>query len=51
MHALIEAEAIQNFKTVNDVFRVIENDATPVIVKDDEAEQIKQGYEIGRAHV
>lgn len=44
MHALIEAEAIQNFKTVNDVFHVIENDATPVIVKDDVAEQIKQGY-------
>ena len=44
MHALIEAEAIQNFKTVNDVFHVIENDATPVIVKDDVAEQFKQGY-------
>ena len=44
MHALIEAEAIQNFKTVNDRFHVIENDAVPVIVKADVAEQIKLGY-------
>ncbi len=44
MQALIEAEAIQNFKTVNDRFHVIENDAVPVIVKADVAEQIKLGY-------
>lgn len=43
MQALIEAEAIQNFKTVNDRFHVIENDAIPVIVQDDVAERIKQG--------
>ncbi|RJW48700.1 CRISPR-associated endonuclease Cas3'' [Clostridiales bacterium TF09-2AC] len=44
MQALMEAEAIQNFKTVNDWFHVIENDAVPVIVKADVAEQIKLGY-------
>lgn len=44
MQALMEAEAIQNFKTVNDRFHVIENDAVPVIVKADVAEQIKLGY-------
>lgn len=43
MQALIEAEAIQNFKTVNDRFHVIENDAIPVIVQADVAERIKQG--------
>ena len=44
MQALMEAEAIQNFKTVNDRFHVIENDAVPVIVKADVAEQIELGY-------
>ena len=44
MQALIEAEAIQNFKTVNDRFHVIENDAILVIVKADVAERIKLGY-------
>lgn len=43
MQALIEAEAIQNFKTVNDRFHVIENDAIPVIIQADVAERIKQG--------
>lgn len=43
MQELIEAEAIQNFKTVNDRFHVMENDAIPVIIKADVAEQIKQG--------
>lgn len=43
MQSLIDAEAIQNFKTVNDRFHVIENDAIPVIVKVDVAERIKQG--------
>ena len=44
MQALIEAEAIQNFKTVNDRFHVIENNVIPVIVKADVAERIKLGY-------
>ncbi|XBX10345.1 CRISPR-associated endonuclease Cas3'' [Enterocloster clostridioformis] len=43
MQELIEAEAIQNFKTVNDRFHVMENDAIPVIIKADVAEKIKQG--------
>lgn len=43
MRELIEAESIQNFKTVNDRFHVIENDAIPVVVKDDAAERIKKG--------
>lgn len=44
MQSLLEAETVLNFKTVNDQFLVIENDAVPVIVKADVAEKIEQGY-------
>lgn len=44
MQALMEAEAVLNFQTVNDQFQVIESDAVPVIVKAAVAERIKRGH-------
>ena len=44
MLVLMEAETIQNFKTMNDRFHVIENDAVPVIVIDDMSEKVRQGH-------
>ena len=44
MRALVEAEAIHNFKAVNERFHMIESDTIPVIVKADVAERLKQGY-------
>lgn len=44
MKALMEAESLLNFQTVNDQFHVIESEAIPVLVNPDIAEKIKQGH-------
>ncbi|MDD4849423.1 MAG: CRISPR-associated endonuclease Cas3'' [Gemmiger sp.] len=44
MQALMEAETLSNFQTVNDLFHVIESDTVPVIVDAAVAEQIQKGH-------
>lgn len=44
IQALMDAEVILNFETVNKKFKVIENDTIPVIVNPSVAEKIKYGH-------